>query len=62
MISKFAESLTSEGGLLRVRAILALALTGAAIYLWVSGEPVPEELLGSWGVATGLYFGMRGGK
>ena len=44
-----------------VRSILALALTTCTIYLWVTGAPVPAELLAVNSLVVGNYFGFRGG-
>ena len=52
--------LTGEGGLLRVRALLAFGFSAAAIYLFVDGQPVPGELLALVGGSVGYYFGTRG--
>lgn len=42
-----------------VRSILALSLTAATIYLWVTGSPVPAELLAVNSLVVGNYFGSR---
>lgn len=42
-----------------VRSILALALTAATIYLWVTAMVVPVELLAITGLVVGNYFGSR---
>ncbi len=52
--------LTGEGGLLRVRAILAFTLTGTVCYLFIDGQSVPGELLALAGGTLGYYFGTRG--
>ncbi len=54
--------LTGEGGLLRVRALLAFAFTAATIYLFVDGAEAPPELMTLTGGAVGYYFGTRGAK
>lgn len=51
--------LTEEGGFLRVRAVMALGLTGAMIYAFVTDKGVPEELFAAWGIAAAFYFGSR---
>lgn len=42
-----------------VRSILALSLTAATIYLWVTGAQVPSELLAVNSLVVGNYFGSR---
>ncbi len=59
-MSKIAELLTGEGGLLRVRAVVTFIFVGTVCYLFADGQEVPSELLGLTGVATGFYFGTRG--
>ncbi len=54
--------LIGEGGLLRVRALLAFALTGCTVYLFVDGVDAPPELMTLTGGAVGYYFGTRGAK
>ena len=54
--------LTGTGGLLRVRALLAFAFTGATVYLFIDGTEVPAELMALTGGAVGYYFGTRGGS
>lgn len=58
-MSQFLSNLTASGGLLRVRAGIALALTGAVVYLFVNGDPVPADLQKMWILATALYFAPR---
>ena len=58
-MDKLYEALFGEGGLLRVRAALAFALTGAVIYLFVQDKVVPDTLLTLTGLADGFYFGTR---
>ena len=53
---QFLANLTAHGGLFRVRAGIALALTGAIVYLFVNGDPVPADLQKLWIMATTLYF------
>ena len=55
-MSQFLSNLTAHGGLFRVRAGIAWALTGAVVYLFVSGEPVPDDLQKMWILATAFYF------
>lgn len=56
---EFLSNLTASGGLLRVRAAIALALTGSIVYLSVVGNPVPADLQKLWVLATALYFAPR---
>lgn len=53
---QFLVNLTASGGLLRVRASIALSVTGAIVYLFVRGEPVPDDLQKMWVLATAFYF------
>lgn len=43
-----------------IRAIIALAFTGAIIAMFVTGTPMNEAVLASWGLIVGNYFGSRG--
>lgn len=56
------DALFGEGGLIRVRAIIAFALTGTLCYLAIDGADVPDWLLGVAGPAIGFYFGTRAGE
>ncbi len=58
-MAQFLANLTASGGLLRVRAGIALALTGALVYLFVNGDSVPADLQKAWILATSLYFAPR---
>lgn len=52
-------ALFGVGGLLKVRALLAFIWSGATIYLFVSGDAVPETLLViNTGIVT-YYFATR---
>jgi hypothetical protein len=59
-MEKLYEALFGEGGLLRVRAILAFALTGACIYLFIDDSAVPDTLLTLTAGADAYYFATRG--
>lgn len=59
-MDKLATLLTGEGGILRVRALIAFAFVGTVCYLFADGQSVPGELLGLTGGAVGYYFGTRG--
>lgn len=39
--------------------IITVALTGAAVYLWVTGQQVPEELYLLLGTVVGFFFGGK---
>ena len=52
--------LAGEGGLLRVRALLAFAFAATTCYLFIDGQTPPGELLALTGGAVGYYFGTRG--
>jgi len=42
-----------------IQGIMALACTGAVIYLSVVGQPVPEVLVGLVMAIIGFYFGAK---
>ena len=62
MIETMLGKLLDTGGLLRVRAALALVLTGGGIAFLLTQQimPPPEYNL-IWGSAVAYYFGTRGG-
>ena len=59
MLQTIWDTLTGDGGFLRVRAMIALGLTGVVAYLFLVGGTVPDDLMKAWFAATALYFGMR---
>lgn len=59
MRQQLMDALFGDGGLVRVRALLAFSFSAATIYLWVSGDPVPDALLATTTGAVGYYFGSR---
>jgi hypothetical protein len=60
MLERVWLGLTGTGGLLRVRAALALGLTGiGGAYLLLNQELPPGEFLVLWTAATMFYFGAR---
>jgi len=62
MIDKVVTALTGEGGLLRVRAGLALGLTIIGGWFLISNEAMPpNEFNILWGMATSYYFATRAG-
>ena len=42
-----------------IRGILTLAFTSATLFMWVTGQVVPEALLGINALVVGNYFGYR---
>ena len=58
-MNKLIELLTGEGGILRVRALLAFGLTGTVCFLALSETSVPQEILVLDGTALGFYFAQR---
>ena len=42
-----------------IQGIVTVALIGAMIYLWVSGQDVPSELYAFGGLVLGYYFGSK---
>ncbi|KKL44649.1 hypothetical protein LCGC14_2363570 [marine sediment metagenome] len=59
MLQTIFDRLTGDGGFLRVRAMIALALTGVVAYLFLTGGAVPDDLMKAWFAATAFYFGTR---
>ena len=51
--------LVGEGGLLRVRALLALGIIGVALGMWFTETPVPTELGALIVLVAPLYFMSR---
>lgn len=43
-----------------VRGVIALSFSTAALFLWVTGQPLPDALLGVTTLIIGNYFGTRG--
>lgn len=39
------------------QSLLTLLVGGAVVYLWVTGKPVPDALLGVFFTLVGFYFG-----
>ena len=55
------EKLTADGGMLRVRALLALGMTGiGGGFMLANGEMPPGEFNVLWGGSIAYYFGARG--
>ena len=54
--------LAGRGGLLRVRAILALTITGVVMWMYIDGTAPPEALYAVWGMTLAFYFGNRSGQ
>lgn len=43
-----------------VRGLIAMAVTAATLYLFVTGQDVPEALLALNGLVVGSYYSARG--
>ena len=56
---KIVSGLFGEGGLLRVRALMALTMTGAAIYFAAIGLLPIMVFVAAWTSAMGVYIGVR---
>jgi uncharacterized membrane protein AbrB (regulator of aidB expression) len=41
-----------------IRGLLALALTGVVVYMWINQIPLPDRLLEVWLLVLGYYFGV----
>lgn len=56
-------TLTGEGGLLRVRAWIALGMTGiGGAFLLINQVMPPAEFNLMWATSIAYYFGTRGGS
>lgn len=42
-----------------MQGTITLALLGTCIYMWATGQPVPEELSGMTLLAVGFFFGSK---
>lgn len=61
MLQMIWTTLTSEGGFFRVRAALALGLTGfGGAYVLLNETMPPEAFTVIWTGAVAYYFGTRG--
>ena len=59
-MGSFLQKLQATGGLLRVRAVLALGLTGiGGAFLLIHEAMPPGEFIVIWASATAFYFGNR---
>ena len=58
-MEKVLALLTGEGGVLRVRALIAFAFVATCCYLFADGQTVPGELLALTGGVLGFYYGTR---
>ena len=58
-MEKVLALLTGEGGVLRVRALIAFAFVGTVCYLFAAELTVPGELLALTGGVLGFYYGTR---
>ncbi len=50
---------TQEGGILRVRGIMALTVTGVASVMALKGDLEAEVFASAWIGILGIYFGAR---
>ena len=63
MLQNIIASMTGEGGIVRVRALLALGLTAiGGAFLLMELEMPPSEFNILWGSVLAYYFGTRGGS
>jgi len=44
------------------QVLIAVLLVGTTCYLWVTGQPVPTELLAFDGLVLGFFFGSKLGQ
>ena len=56
---RLIELLVGEGGLLRVRGLLALGTTVTVLTMFATETAIPSELLITWTGIIGIYFGSR---
>ena len=61
-MDKILNLIFGEGGLLRVRALIALGLTAVTSFMWVNEIPISgqQELIN--GIVLAFYFGTRGAE
>ena len=62
VLSTVINGLFGKGGLLRVRALITLSLTGTAIFLAVTGVLPVTVFVAAWTGAMGVYIGVRAGE
>jgi len=63
MITKILDGLFGEGGLLRVRALLAFGFTaGGVAFVLLHQTMPPNEYNTLWGVTVTFYFTTRNGS
>ena len=56
---RIVEALIGPGGFFTVRAGLTFLFSCATVFLWITGEPVPDELLAINSLIVGAYFASR---
>ena len=61
-MDKILNLIFGEGGLLRVRAIIALGLTAVTSFMWVNEIPVSDQQELINGIVLAFYFGTRGAE
>ncbi len=59
VLATVVNGLFGKGGLLRVRALIALSTTGAAIILALTGALPVTVFVAAWTGAIGVYIGVR---
>jgi len=42
-----------------VQGIITLGLVGTTCYLWVTGQPVPDDLWTALSIVLGFFFGSK---
>ena len=50
-----------ERGVFTTRFVTA-ALTGTAMYLWITGQPLPDDLRAAWLLIMGFWFNSETNK
>lgn len=58
-MDQFLANLTGEGGLLRVRSGMTLAMVGGFVYGFIDGMIAPEVFVPVVMSAVAYYFGQR---
>jgi hypothetical protein len=43
-----------------VQGILAIGLGAGMVYMMVTNQPIPQEVVGIFGIVVGFYFGKNG--
>lgn len=53
------EALFGEGGVLRVRGLIVLGVTGVTLAMFFRGVTLPDELLAAWIAIVSTYTAAR---